>query len=127
MSVDTWPHPYGRDDRRGALNEVTAEKVLEATGLVRQGKVYRLDQVLDPASPSAGRDSYSQVLVTSAVVNPKGRNDASSVSDVVYTRTHVGTHIDGLAHSGVGGFCYGGRRYAEIISPTGLKDLGMET
>lgn len=40
--VGWWPSKYGAGDEAGALNEITAAKVLEAVRLVRQGLVYDL-------------------------------------------------------------------------------------
>jgi len=37
-----WPSRYGQDDEAGALNEILPGKVLEAVGLVREGRVYDL-------------------------------------------------------------------------------------
>src|ERR671929_184087 len=44
-----WPSRYGPDDEAGALNEITATKVVEAVRLVRQGRVYDLAHVLHEA------------------------------------------------------------------------------
>src|SRR5262249_23622448 len=41
-----WPSRYGQDDEAGALNEITPGKVLEAVGLVREGRIYDLAHVL---------------------------------------------------------------------------------
>jgi hypothetical protein len=56
-----WPSKYGADDQACALNEITPAKVLEAVGLVRQGRVYDLAHVLHqdiPAFPGARRPAH---------------------------------------------------------------------
>ena len=35
-----WPSQWGEDDERGAANRLTPEKVLEATALIEEGRVY---------------------------------------------------------------------------------------
>jgi kynurenine formamidase len=49
-----WPSKYGADDQAGALNEITPGKVLEAIGLVRQGRVYGTNRL--------GIDTLPQVV-----------------------------------------------------------------
>ncbi len=34
-----WPSPWGKEDQLGALNRLTPEKVLEATALIKTGRI----------------------------------------------------------------------------------------
>lgn len=58
--------PYGVDDQIGMLNEITPEKMLMASQLVKQGRVYDLAHVLDEHVPAFPGRSFRQHLVTSA-------------------------------------------------------------
>ena len=44
-----WPSEWGADDERGAVNRITPEKIVEAAGLIKTGKVYHVGQVTKPA------------------------------------------------------------------------------
>ena len=54
--IDELPDPcdnpttraWGPDDQRGNLNYLTADRVSENLGLIRQGKVYNLAHLLEP-------------------------------------------------------------------------------
>lgn len=76
MSTGTenwWPSRYGPDDQAGALNEITAAKVVEAVGLVRRGQVYDLAHVLHEAVPAFPGRTFRQYLTTNAhQVNRRG-------------------------------------------------------
>lgn len=37
-----WPSEWGPDDQRGAANHLTPDKVIEAVGLIKEGKIYPL-------------------------------------------------------------------------------------
>ena len=50
---DSWyPSKYGTDDTIGALNELSPEKTLQASGLVKLGKTYALGVETGPDSPA---------------------------------------------------------------------------
>src|SRR5262249_19670089 len=51
MGKDWWPSPWGAADERGAYNRMTPAKVLEATRLIKTGKIYSLSQVLETGIP----------------------------------------------------------------------------
>ena len=59
-----WPSRYGAEDQAGALNEITPGKVLEAVGLVRQGRVYDLAHVLHQDIPPFPGRTSRQYLTT---------------------------------------------------------------
>jgi hypothetical protein len=59
-----WPHPiWGPKDEAGATNWITPEKILEATKLVRTGKVYELGHVYEASMPQL--DQSQQFSITS--------------------------------------------------------------
>src|SRR5687767_4924084 len=42
-----WPSPWGPTDERGAANRITPGKVLEATKLIKTGKIYQLGRLYE--------------------------------------------------------------------------------
>src|SRR5450759_4638048 len=61
---------WGPADQAGALNEITAAKVLEATAPVRQGRVHELAHVLHEGIPAfPGRTFRQYPTTTSHQVN----------------------------------------------------------
>src|SRR5690606_2087584 len=54
-----WPSEWGADDERGAANLVTPAKVLEATALIREGRIYELGREYEPRMPLFGNRHFS--------------------------------------------------------------------
>ena len=46
-----WPSEWGVEDQRGAANRQTPDKVMEATKLIKEGKVYQLGKVYESGIP----------------------------------------------------------------------------
>lgn len=122
------PLRYGEQDTLGAANEIDEAKVAEAASLIREGRRYPLAQVLDDASPAPMWRYWKHALVVDQAMSERatGTNRQTSVEESVAGALHSGTHLDGLGHVGIGEHAYGGRRYPEIVGPTGLRELGIE-
>ena len=58
------------------LNEINANKVIEATSLVRKGRIYDLGRILDEKIPVFSGRAFKQVLITSAHMRTGGVNKA---------------------------------------------------
>lgn len=122
LQVNCWDK-YGKEDEKGAMNELTPELTLQALSLIKQGKVYDLEttrfkgmpiwdghcgfDILSYASPSGRRN------MTEDPENPTAFNwyqtggmlDANNNSfdmglntELLITPLHVGTHIDAFCH-----------------------------
>jgi kynurenine formamidase len=126
--VDLVPRRYGDDDRIGAANEITPEKVREAAALVRTGRRYQLGQILAPDSPNQMWRYWKHSLLTDRVLPARafGSNVQTFVEESVSGALHSGTHLDGLGHIGIGDYAYGGRPWSHLIGADGLTDLGVE-
>ena len=132
-----WPSRYGPDDEAGALNEIGPEKVLEAVGLVRRGRVFDLAHVLHADVPAFPGRTFRQYLTTNAhQVNRRradagpegwGRNNVNWVVEQVTATQQMGTHMDGLNHLQVGDRTYNGYRLADIVEDHGTNKLGIDT
>lgn len=120
--------PYGVEDRIGAANLLTAERVRYAAASVSLGKVYALGVVVDENSP-AGNSRPFQVIVVqpgAGVAESMASNRLSVLDDVVVASQGVGTKLNGLAHVGIDGTFYNGLRARDFVWHTGLKALGVE-
>jgi kynurenine formamidase len=119
------PSPYGADDERGAANLQTAQSVLEAAKLIRDGKVYELGKVLDRNIPmSPGRSFVLNVQRTSG---PNGRNQQGGNEETVFTELgQQGTQFDGLAHQQLGPLLYNCVEADKVVRRSGYTKLGVE-
>ncbi len=123
-----FPRRYGAEDTIGALNEIGDETVRAAVALVRQGRRYQLAQILDASSPAQMWRYWKHSLLLDRVLPGRfaGANRQSFLEESVAGALHSGTHLDGLAHIGIGEHTYNGHRYDEIVDAAGLTKLGIE-
>jgi kynurenine formamidase len=126
--ADIVPRRYGDDDLIGAANEITPEGVLRAASLVRSGRRYALGQILDDTSPAQMWRYWKHSLLTDRVLPERsfGTNEQTFLEECVSGALHSGTHLDGLAHIGIGEHLYNGHRWADVIGPDGVTLLGAE-
>jgi kynurenine formamidase len=83
---------FGDDDKLGCLNFLTPERVVEAAGLVKSGKVFRLDALLGFATPTLfGRAGAEHTIIALAPM----AND-----DLVNFNTQESSQWDGFGHVG---------------------------
>ena len=123
-----FPRRYGADDTIGALNEINDDTVRAAVALVKTGRRYQLAQILDSESPAQMWRYWKHSLLLDRVIPGRfvGANRQSFLEESVAGALHSGTHLDGLAHIGIGEHTYNGHRYDEIVDAAGLTKLGME-
>jgi kynurenine formamidase len=128
-----WPSEWGADDQRGAANRLTADKVLEAKELIREGKTYQLGRVYEFGMPLPGKRHYSLTIPGLPTGNPApGAENGLIHNDELISGEigQIGTQFDGLGHVGVrlGGedLFYNGFKLSEFGDTYGLKKLGVE-
>ena len=116
------PSPYGPDDTLGAVNNLSAEIVREAAGLVRDGKVYSLAIPTGPDTPAFGTRNYqvqvSRIYTDEGVV--RGSNRANGNDDLLISWLGIGTQIDGFAHAGVDSHHYNNVPIEDVLRPDGV-------
>ncbi|MBX9792641.1 MAG: cyclase family protein [Pirellulales bacterium] len=124
-----WPSKYGADDQRGAANLLTAEKVVEAARLIKQGKVFQLGRVYEREMPTFPHRTFRLTIPAFHEVLGENRRvgrDEFFVGEI----GQMGTQMDGLGHVGVrlpeGDTYYNGFRSPDIEEPYGLTRLGVE-
>jgi len=124
--ADRWyPSRWGAADQRGAGNDLTPAKVLEAKNLIKTGIVYQLGRVYESAMPLFGTRHYS--LRIPQTFGPMGSNNLMYHDEVVSGEIgQIGTQFDGLGHIGIGNLFYNGNDRADFAKPEGLTKLGVE-
>lgn len=126
-----WPSPYGPDDQRGAANLQTAEEVLSAKELIKEGKVYQLGRLYEHGMPLPGKRHFSLTIPGLPTGLPTGANGMVSNDELVSGEIgQVGTQFDGLGHVGkhIDGenIFYNGNKLSDFGNPYGLQKLGVE-
>jgi len=102
MSQQWFPSRWGATDQAGASNLMTPAKVLEATALIKTGKVYGLGRVYEAGMPFFGTRSWNLKIPGPPFFGPVGRNKIIGNEEYLCAEIgQVGTQFDGLAHIGV--------------------------
>jgi kynurenine formamidase len=114
---------YG-GDRLGALREVTPAKTQQAARLIRDGRVYDMTMEIIPGAPAFPPRYFNHSLVYNNVYRGLGSNDFRWSDELITGYLGTFTQIDCLGHAGIGETFYGGRRWEQIATPTGLSELG---
>src|SRR6266481_9440704 len=98
---------WGEEDKRGMLNYITPEMVLQAAALVKKGKVYALGEELTSDVPRVitparvgiqiiqENDGYDRVAGKSGEFDPKRGQGAASFT---FMHNHTGSHLDTFSH-----------------------------
>lgn len=120
------PSKWGADDRRGSGNWMKPETVLRAAKLIRAGQVFELAEVLsmDPAESFLNRGRIANIYTKPSVPRPNARTENEEL--VVSELGQIGTQLDGFAHQMWGDSFYNCFKFADIVSRTGYKKLGIE-
>ena len=135
-----WPSPWGKDDQLGALNRLTPAKVLEATALIKTGRIYDLAHVLEEDMPlfdlTPGHRKLTISVPGAPSWGPLGENRLAWNEDYISGHlTQDGTQLDSLAHMatqrGKNGDLnelryYNGHPHADIGGGRGFNKLGAE-
>ena len=122
-SADDWTNSkYGPDDTLGAINLLSAEKVLAASKLIKTGKTYALGVDTGPDSPAYPPRFYSMTILQlgDGTGTPWGANKLTGNDDLMYAWMGVGSQIDGLGHIGVDHVYYNGTQAKDFVNNKGL-------
>jgi kynurenine formamidase len=130
---DNWaPGEWGPDDKAGAVNRTTSEMVLNAVGIVVQGKVATLGKIYASDIPMFGARAYKLTIPGLPAGDPAGPQRLVGNDELVTAEIgQVGTQFDGPGHVGVrtsrGDFFYNGRYLEDPdVTAYGLGPLGVE-
>ena len=124
--ADRWyPSRWGATDQRGAANDLTPAKVLEAKNLIKTGTVYQLGHAYESGMPLFGTRHFS--LRIPQTFGPMGSNNMTYHDEVISGELgQIGTQFDGLGHLGIGDLFYNGNDRREFAKAEGLAKLGVE-
>lgn len=130
--------PWGADDEIGALNRITPASTLAVLGRVSSGKAYDLSVEYYVGMPSyyfLGQPRYQIWNVHTPqgtiVDDPTGLGREANArvtysAQAISMYVHTGTHIDALAHFGLGGRIYNGYAAADHLGDRGWRRGGIE-
>ncbi len=143
------PGPYGPDDQRGSLNEITPERTAWAVNRLRGGPVtaFQLGEEMFngfPAFPSDPPRLHDMFLYVFGYEAPAGFVEGGGIQSGTVPfgpnlltaheerfaenfTFQIATQVDGLNHVGVGQMYYNGNIASDFITPTGTTVLGNET
>lgn len=118
-----WNSPWGEADRLGNVNNLSAEGVKRAAGLIKTGKVYALGIPTAPESAAYGNRVYSveRTPGPNADYTPNGSQRVTSFDERVVTSMGIGTQIDGFGHLGVDHHYYNGITGKEVATSRALQ------
>lgn len=119
----------------GVAANARPEDRLAALSLVKEGRVFELDQLIHSGSPHFDKiqppflmSMWSRAESVIRSLRHKGVKNAPGVNlESVHMTFHVGTHIDALGHFTAADEMFGGYRVDEVVGDLGLKALGAET
>jgi kynurenine formamidase len=119
---------WGENDEIGAANNLSPEKVLEASKLIKQGKTYSLGITVDRDTPAYAPRSFELYVIQPNQQGGVSFGPTETIynDDILQTWLGIGTQIDGLGHIGIGDQYYNGFKTQEISDITGMKKLGIE-
>ena len=126
-----WPSEWGAEDERGAANRLTPAKVIEATALIKKGRVYQLGRVYEHGMPLPGNRHFSLTIPGLPTAVAGGVNGMISNDEMFSGEIgQVGTQFDGLGHVGARvdeeDIFYNGFKLREFGTAYGLEKLGVE-
>lgn len=123
-----YPSEHGAADTLGAVNHLSAEKVVQAARLVRTGKTYPLGVVTGWNTPAYPPRHYAITILQPGWHNgpTMGENRATGNDDLLYTWMGIGSQLDGLGHMGLDHVYYNGLRPEDFVQTTGLTKLGID-
>lgn len=129
MSKEAWGR-WGAEDERGALNQIDADAVRLAAGLVRSGQVLSLAQPLSPRTPvpkhRAGIQHFMGRDGGDYAAGARRPGGFQFAEDTAIMPMHIGTHIDALCHAWYDDALYNGFPGAGTRSTTGAARCGID-
>ena len=117
--------PWGADDRRGALNHITPERLAAAGGEVRLGRTVTLAAPLASSAPDNPEPGARHMKRLPG--EPSDVPGVSFAADQITMNVHgdVDSHIDALCHVSFDGMLYNGVS-AHAVTSQGASELSID-
>jgi kynurenine formamidase len=112
---------WGKDDRLGTMNLITAEKCRKAANLVKEGYTVSLARPVEKELAADNPDPFGHKMTLTGINNP-GQFAADTYSVAYHGHAH--THIDALGHMFYEGKMYNGTPQ-ETITEKGSSKLSI--
>ncbi|SDC96598.1 cyclase family protein [Belnapia rosea] len=125
-SAQRCPSRWGANDRRGAMNLMTAERAKRAASLIRTGEIVELGQTLSEAMPFFGTRRFD-VHLKQTFMNPQANRRGSNEELVVTEIGQVGTQLDMFPHQTIGDETYNCVKVPGIMARGGFTEMGVDT
>jgi kynurenine formamidase len=124
-----WPSKWGADDTLGSFNQLGPELALEAAGLIKTGKTFRLGIETSSKTPAYPPRSFAVTVIYPNQYNGTtlGDNHFNFFDDRMDGWMGVGSQIDGLGHAATDGVFYNGFKGKDFAKVDGLQRMGVET
>ncbi len=123
---------WGPEDEYGAMNFITPQIVLEASRLVRKGKIFSLALNFDEKGPQrpelpGGRFNTIHTMLATGTDAITGKQDpfAQYSDDIVTMPLQCGTQLDGLSHAFFQGKMWNGYS-ASLVDSTGAAKNSID-
>jgi kynurenine formamidase len=119
---------WGADDQAGAINNITAANVLEATKLVKRGKAIRMGIETNSKTPAFAPRTFAITVLTPGQEygGSLGETKTNYNDDIIMGWVGIGSQLDGLGHIGIDGTYYNCNKGRDFVTAGGLKKLGIE-
>lgn len=125
---DCKPSKWGPNDQVGALNNITATNVLEASKLIKRGKSIRMGIETNSKTPAYAPRTFSLTVLSPGQENGAslGATKTNYNDDIIMGWVGIGSQLDGLGHIGTANVYYNCNKATDFVTAGGLKKLGIE-
>jgi kynurenine formamidase len=119
---------WGPNDEIGAANNMSADIVMKAAGLIKTGKTYGLGIETNSRTPAYPPRTFKVLVLQPGQSGSDGigPNKVTYNDDIIEGWVGIGSQIDGLGHIGVAWTYYNGNKSGDFAAADGLKKLGVE-
>jgi kynurenine formamidase len=119
---------WGPNDEIGAANNMSADIVMKAAGLIKTGKTYALGIETNSKTPAYPPRTFKVLVLQPGQSGSDGigPNKVTYNDDIIEGWVGIGSQIDGLGHIGVAWTYYNGNKSGDFAAADGLKKLGVE-
>src|SRR3982074_3566230 len=119
---------WGPNGEIGAANNMSADIVTKAAGLIKTGKTYGLGIETNSKTPAFPPRTFKVLVLQPGQAGGSGLGPSKTTfnAEIIEAGVGMGRHIDGRGHIGVDWTYYNGNKSGDCAAADGLKNLGVE-